>query len=417
MFLLIFLLQRKLKVKLVVVSILLIQRIQISYRGDFLYKGEEVNLIATTTFGLESLVKDEVKEIGYQLTNVENGRVEFTGDLSAVARANIWLRCAERVLLKLGEFYATDFDELYDKTRLLPWSQWLPENAKFPVTGKSVKSTLHSVPSCQSIVKKAIVDNMKEKYHKQWFPEDGPEYPIQVALMKDRVTLTIDSSGVGLHKRGYRELSTAAPLQETLAAAMIKLSRWDEDRVLIDPFCGSGTIVIEAAMMAKNMAPGLMREFAAEEWPIIPDQIWQRAREEAGELVKKKCNPRMIMGTDIDGNVAGIARYHADKAGLAEIIHFQQKPFSEFSTNRKYGYIITNPPYGERLNEKKEVRKLCNEMGKIFLGLDTWSFYILTSYDDFEKEFGKKASKRRKLYNGGIECQYYQYYGPWPPAN
>ncbi len=375
----------------------------------------EIELIATSTFGLESLVKEEVKDLGYSLTEVRNGRIDYKGTLEAIARSNINLRCAERVLLKIGEFIATDFDELYEKTRDLPWANWLPKDAEFPVIGKSVSSKLYSVPACQSIVKKAIVDSLKRKYRQDWFKEDGPCYTIQVALLKDKVTLTIDTSGEGLHKRGYRQLSTEAPLQETLAAAMVKLSRWDGDRILIDPFSGSGTIAIEAAMLGKRMAPGLNRGFAAEKWPIIPLEIWDRAREEARSQIIPEFEPRLIMGTDIDDKVTGIARYHARKAGVEELIHFQNKAFSDFQTNRKYGYIITNPPYGERLSEKNVVENLYKEMGEKFLPLETWSFYILTSHSDFEVLFGKKASKRRKLYNGGIECQYYQYFGPWPP--
>ncbi|MEC9489060.1 MAG: class I SAM-dependent RNA methyltransferase [Halanaerobium sp.] len=376
---------------------------------------EKLELIATTTFGLEAVVRDEVSKLGYQNPAVKNGKVIFTGGLSAICRANLWLRSAERVLLKLGQFVATTFDELYDQTRALPWSDWLPKNAEFPVSGKSIKSTLHSVPTCQSIVKKAIVDNLQEHYGKSWFEEDGPLYRIQVEVRKDLVTLTIDTSGDGLHKRGYRDLATPAPLQETIAAGMIYLSRWAADRILIDPFCGSGTIPIEAALMGRNVAPGLYRGFAAEGWPIFSGKDWDRAREEASDLIKDDLEPRLLMGTDYDDNVVGIARHHADRAGVGDIIHFQAQPFSEFSTNRKYGYIITNPPYGERLSEREEVEGLYREMGQKLKQLDTWSYYILTSHGNFEDLFGKKASKRRKLYNGGIECQYYQYYGPWPP--
>lgn len=378
---------------------------------------KEVELIATTTFGLEAVVRDELENLGFKDLKVENGKVTFKGDLSSICRANLWLRCAERVLLKMGEFDATTFDELYEQAKALPWSEWLPENAEFPVTGKSVKSTLHSVPTCQSVVKKAVVDNLKEKYGREWLEEDGPLYRIQVAIRKDLVILTIDTSGEGLHKRGYRELATSAPLQETIAAGMIYLSRWNSDRILIDPFCGSGTIPIEAAMIGKNIAPGLERSFAAGDWPVIPDRYWREAKEEARDLIKDELEPRLIMGTDIDDEVTGIARYHANKAGVGELIHFQTLPFSEFSTSRKYGYIITNPPYGERLSEKDEVEALYKEMGKKFRPLDTWSFYILTSHPGFERLFGERATKRRKLYNGGIECQYYQYYGPWPPGD
>ncbi len=376
---------------------------------------ENVNLIATTTFGLEAVVKKEIRNLGYKIDSVENGKVEFTGDLEAICCSNLWLRSAERVLLKIGEFSAYSFDELYEKTKKLPWSDWLPIDAEFPVQGKSVNSKLHNVPSCQSIVKKAVVDSIKKKYNKDWFDEDGPLYPIQVALLKDQATLTIDTSGQGLHKRGYREISTGAPLQETIAAGMIYLSKWDLDRILIDPFCGSGTIPIEAALMAQNRAPGLLRNFAAEGWPIFNDNTWQNVRNKARNQIKSELEPRLIMGTDKNKKVIDIAGYHAEKAGVEDIIHFQRKSFSDFQTSRKYGYLITNPPYGQRLDDQEQVTELYQEMGEKIRPLETWSYYILSADSKFEKKFGKKASKRRKLYNGGIECQYYQYYGPWPP--
>ena len=375
----------------------------------------ELKLIATTTFGLESIVNTQVTKLGYEIERVENGQVVFQGDLAAIPRTNLWLRSAERVLILVGEFIATDFDQLYEKTKELPWEEWLPENAEFPVAGKSVKSILSSVPACQSIVKKAIVDKMKEKYRRQRFPEDGPRYQLQIALLQDRATLTIDTSGQGLHKRGYRQLATEAPLQETLVAAMIQLSRWEQDRILIDPFCGSGTIPIEAALLAKNIAPGLQRSFAAEKWPNLPLSLWKKAREEARELVQTKLKPRLIMGTDLDLKTIGIARYHSRQAGVDDLIHWQEQSFKDFSNSRKYGYIISNPPYGERLKEGGDIAALYRLKGEKLRQLDTWSLYILTSHRQFESLFGKKASKRRKLYNGGIECQYYQYFGPWPP--
>ena len=378
---------------------------------------EELTLIATTTFGMESVVKREVKELGYEITRVQNGRVEFKGDRAAVCRANLWLRGAERVRLKVGEFEAYDFDQLYEQTRQLPWADLMPENAEFPVDGKSVDSQLHNVPSCQSIVKKAVVDSMKENYYRKWFPENGPRFNIEVALHKDKALLTIDTSGTGLHKRGYRKLSTPAPLQETIAAGMIRLSKWEPDRILIDPFCGSGTILIEAAMMAHRIAPGLLRSFDAEDWPLIPDQLWEEERDRARKKRVSEPGLRLLMGLDIDEEMISIARFHAREAGVLDDIHFQDKPFSDFSTGRKYGYVITNPPYGERMDDQKTAEKLYGLMGEKLRPLDTWSYYILTSHSDFEDHFGKKASKRRKLYNGGIECQYYQYYGPCPPSN
>lgn len=376
-----------------------------------------LELIASSTFGLESIVKDELWKLGFEIINVENGQISFRADFYGLAKANLWLRCAERVFLKMGEFPARDFDELYDNTRNLPWEEWLPVNANFPVTGKSVKSVLHSVPACQSIIKKAIVDRLKDKYRKDWFEEDGPLYPVYFALYKDRITLSINTSGEGLHKRGYRELSAEAPLQETLAAAILYLSRWQPDRILIDPFCGSGTIPIEAALMGRNIAPGIQRRFVAEEWPQLGKKIWQEARAEAKALEIDDPGFRLLMGSDIDPQVIKIARHHAKKAGVDDCIHFQTASFEDFQSSRKYVCIITNPPYGERLSDIKEVEKLYRLMGRKLLPQDTWSFYILTSHPDFERLFGKRASKRRKLYNGGIECQFYQYYGPLPPAN
>ncbi|ADO77139.1 THUMP domain-containing class I SAM-dependent RNA methyltransferase [Halanaerobium praevalens] len=378
---------------------------------------QKIEIMATSTFGMEALVKKEVKKLGYEITEVKNGRVTFIGDLEAIARANLWLRTAERVLVKIGEFKARDFDQLYEGVKALDWPQWLPENAEFPVSAKSIDSKLSSVPTCQSVTKKAVVDNLKAEYGISWFDEDGPLYPIELALYKDRAILTIDSSGSGLHKRGYRELSVTAPIQETIAAGLVYLSRWDQDRILIDPFCGSGTILIEAAMMAKNQAPGLKRKFNSEKWPIFKDFEWPRARVEAKKAKKINVEPRLIMGYDYDPEAISIARYHAQQAGVEEIIHFQEQDFKEFSTNRKYGYVITNPPYGERMGEKEEVEDLYKLMGEKFLELETWSYYIITSHSKFEKVFGKEASKRRKLYNGGVETQYYQYYGPWPPKN
>jgi len=373
----------------------------------------KIALIATATFGLEAVVAREVRELGYD-TTVENARVIFQGDEKAICRSNLWLRSADRVLIRVGEFTALTFDELFEKTRALPWSDWLPENANFPVEGKSVKSKLFSVSDCQAIVKKAIVESMKKKYHRNWFDETGPRYTIEVSLLKDVATLTIDSSGAGLHKRGYRKLSTAAPLKETLAAAMINLSYWNPDRILLDPFCGSGTIPIEAALIGVNAAPGLNRGFAAESWPNIQKRLWDEAREEAEDLIRRDIKLN-IRGTDINNKVMSIARYHAKLAGVSDHISFQQMDVADLRTKRKYGCLICNPPYGERLEEIKEVENLYRLMGRVFKTLDSWSFYIITSHRDFERLFGRRADRRRKLYNGRIECQYYQYFGPPPP--
>jgi putative N6-adenine-specific DNA methylase len=378
---------------------------------------DNIEITAVSTFGMEALVKREINKLGYEIKEVKNGRITFTGDLKAVAEANLWLRTAERLLIKLTEFEAVDFDQLYDGVREIDWPEWLPEDAEFPVSGKSIDSQLSSVPTCQSIVKKAVVDSMKEEYGDRWFKEDGPLFPIEVALYKDNAVISLNTSGAGLHKRGYRSLSVTAPIQETIAAGMVYLSRWDKDRILIDPFCGSGTILIEAAMMAKNQAPGLKRTFISEDWPIFDNMTWAKARVEAKKAKKTDVEPRLIMGYDRDPEAISIARYHAKQAGVADLIHFQEQDFSDFSTNRKYGYIITNPPYGKRMSDQEEVEELYREMGEKFLPLETWSYYIITSHSKFEEIFGKEASKRRKLYNGGVETQYYQYYGPWPPKN
>ncbi len=373
----------------------------------------KIDLIATTTFGLEAVAAREIKDLGYEEMTVENGRVTFAADELALCRANLWLRTADRVLLKMGSFKATTFEELFQQTKALPWADWLPANACFPVQGKSINSKLHSVPDCQAIVKKAVVEKLKQTYRKEWFEEDGPQYTIEAALLKDEATLTIDTSGQGLHKRGYRKLASEAPIKETLAAAMIILAHWFDDRVLMDPFCGSGTIPIEAALIGLNMAPGIRRSFAAEKWPAVPKALWQEAWEEAFAMVESQRKLRII-GTDLDEKVLSLARYHAREAGVEQQIHFQRVPLSEVKTSSKYGYIICNPPYGERIGEAKEVENLYREMGRVFGTLDTWSYYILTSHPLFERLFGRQADKRRKLYNGRIECQYYQYLGPRP---
>jgi putative N6-adenine-specific DNA methylase len=375
---------------------------------------EKIDLIATSAFGLEAVVAREVRQLGYEEVFVENGKVTFTADLAAICRANLWLRSADRVLLKLGEFKATSFDELFEKTKALPWTEWLPMDATFPVEGKSINSKLYSVPDCQAIVKKAVVEKMKTKYKRAWFEENGQRYTIEVALLKDIATLTIDTSGAGLHKRGYRKLSSPAPLKETLAAAMVLLSRWFPDRSLIDPCCGSGTLPIEAALIGLNIAPGLNRQFAAENWPNLPSRLWQQAREEAESLIHRDLSLKII-GTDIDEEVLSLARYHARQAKVEKHIHFQRQPLAQIGSQAKYGWLITNPPYGERLGELKEAETLYQEMNVAFKNLDTWSFYILTSHPRFEQIFGRSADKKRKLYNGRIQCNFYQFFGPKPP--
>lgn len=376
----------------------------------------KVRLVATAAFALESLVAQELRELGYEDLEVENNQVTFWADESAIARTNLWLRVADRVKLIVGRFTAQTFDELFEQTKALPWADWLTADARFPVQGKSVKSELSSVPDCQAIVKKAIVESLKQRYHQDWFAEDGALYPIEVSILKDTVTLTMDTSGVALHKRGYRTLVSEAPLKETLAAALIKLSFWEPGRNFVDPFCGSGTLPIEAALIGMNRAPGLLRSFAAEKWPRLPEQIWQRAREEALSL-QKLDQSLSIMGTDIDGQILKAARQNAVTAGVSHKIHFQQIDANELRSSRKHGVIICNPPYGERMGDQATVEQLYRDMGETFRSLETWSYYILTAHAGFERLFGRPADRRRKLYNGDIICQYYQYYGPRPPQD
>ncbi|MGE5380017.1 MAG: THUMP domain-containing class I SAM-dependent RNA methyltransferase [Methylocystaceae bacterium] len=373
-----------------------------------------IRLVATATFGLEAIVARELKKLGYEDIQTENGRLFFTAPIEAIARCNLWLRSSDRILVCLSQFPATSFEELFEGTKALPWADWLPPDANFPVEGKSIKSKLFSVPDCQAIVKKAIVEKLKASYPVTWFPETGPRYTVEVALFNDVATLTLDTSGAGLHKRGYRQLTSQAPLKETLAAALISLSFWNPERVLADPFCGSGTIPIEAALIGLNIAPGLKRSFAAENWPITAQKVWSEAREEARDLIRTDTRLQ-IRGTDIDNQVLSLARHHAREAGVADHIHWQQMPMSQLSSSYSYGCIICNPPYGQRLEDMSTVKTLYREMGQVFTHLDTWSYYILTSHQDFEHWFGRQADRRRKLFNGRLECQYYQYYGPRPP--
>ncbi|MDD4189457.1 MAG: class I SAM-dependent RNA methyltransferase [Eubacteriales bacterium] len=375
-----------------------------------------MQLIATCLFGLEAVVSRELKMLGYDDQQVVDGRVVFSSSLSAVCESNIWLRSAERILLKVGDFSAVTFDELFIGTESLPWQEYIPSDGEFPVEVSSINSRLASVPDCQSIIKKAVVEKLKKKYKTDWFEESGSKYKIVAMLLKDKVTLAFDTSGTGLHKRGYRDLMGAAPLKETLAAAMIMISRWKWDRMLIDPMCGSGTIPIEAAMIGLNIAPGLNRRFAAEEWHFIPKEMWIMSREKALSLGQKDRELR-IQASDIDEDSVRLTRYHAQRAGLENEIHIQKLPVSEISSRYKYGFIITNPPYGERVGDPRELSALYKEMGRVFSGFDTWSYYILNSNMEFEKFFGRRADKKRKLYNGGLLCNYYQYFGPVPPRD
>ncbi len=355
----------------------------------------DYNLVATTTFGLEGITAKELKALGYEELKVENGKVHFSGDEMDIAIANVHLRTADRVFIKMAEFEARSFEELFQGTKKVKWSEIIPKDGVMHVVGKSVKSTLFSVPDCQSIVKKAIVTSMSEDYGVNHFSEDGP-------------TLSIDTSGVGLHKRGYREEAGIAPLKETLAAALVLISRWKEDYTLVDPFCGSGTILIEAAMIMQNIAPGLFRKFVSESWPTIGSDIYEQVKEGAERSIKNK-NIKLI-GYDIDGRMLKIARSNSQKAGVSKYIEFQKRDFKQFSSSEKNAFIITNPPYGERLGEKREVEELYKYLGMNKRKLDTWDFNILTSYEGFETPFGRKATKNRKLYNGKLKCYYYQYF-------
>jgi putative N6-adenine-specific DNA methylase len=374
----------------------------------------QIELIATSTFGLEAIVKREVLNLGYEDVFVENGKVTFKATEKDIPIANLWLRSADRVLLKMGEFKATTFEELFEKTKALPWDEWITEDGEFNVEGKSIDSKLFSISDSQAIVKKAVVEKLKTKYNTEWFKETGAKFTIEVSLLKDIATLTIDTSGAGLHKRGYRVESVEAPLKETLAAALIQLSYWNKDRLLVDPFCGSGTIPIEAAMIGKNIAPGLNRNFASEEWPRVKKEYWNNARREAWDVMLKdhKLN---IIGSDIDKGAVELAKRNAENIGLEDDIKFIISDVRNFKFKDKYGVVICNPPYGERIGEKGEVYRLYKDIGEIFKKLDTYSIYVLTSNEDFESLYGKKADRKRKLYNGRIKVDYYQYYGPRPP--
>ena len=371
--------------------------------------------IATTAFGLEAVVKRELEALGYEGRSTSPGWVEFDGDLSAICRTNLWLRTADRILVKVATFDASDFEALFEKTRAIDWTQWLPPNASFPVEGRSVRSQLTSVPANQRAVKKAIVEAMKSQHGVAVLPEDGALYKCQIALLNDQATLTIDTTGPSLHKRGYREFAGGAPIKETLASAMVQLSFWNKEKPFIDPFCGSGTIAIEAAMLGRNMAPGIEREFAASTWSNLDSKCWEEARTEARDLQEPAFEEKLI-ATDMDFRILKTARFNAEKAGVADLIHFQEKDFADLQSSRKYGCLITNPPYGERLGDWRELKPLYQSMPLILKRLPTWSHFIITSYDGFQKLLQKNADRRRKLYNGRIECVYYQFHGPRPKS-
>ena len=373
-------------------------------------------LVVPCHFGLEAVTKREIYDLGYEITRVEDGRVTFEGDEEAVCRANVFLRSAERVLLQVGRFHATTFDELFEGIKALPWEDYIPKDGRFWVTkASSIKSKLFSPSDIQSIAKKAMVERLKQSYHLDWFPEDEASYPVRIFLLKDEVMVTIDTSGESLHKRGYRLMTSKAPLTETLAAALIMLTPWKRDRILVDPFCGSGTFPIEAAMMAANIAPGMNRSFTAQKWTnLIPAELWKETVQEAEEMIDKDVQVD-IQGYDIDPEVVKAARENAKRAGVDHMIHFQQREVANLHHPKKYGFVITNPPYGERLEEKEDLPKLYEQIGTAFAGLDSWSLYMITSYEDTERYIGRKADKNRKIYNGMIKTYFYQFMGPKPP--
>lgn len=373
-------------------------------------------MVAPCHFGLEAVLKKEITDLGYEIVQVEDGRVTFCGDEGAISRANIFLRTAERILLKTGKIRAVTFEELFDKVKALPWERYIPSDGKFWVTkASSVKSRLFSPSDIQSIVKKAIVERLKTVYHVEWFPETGAEYPIRISFMKDEATICLDTTGLSLHKRGYRTMVSKAPIKETLAAALILLTPWKKDRILVDPFCGSGTIPIEAAMIAANIAPGVNRSFTAEKWTnILGRKNWYQAVNEANDLMDDNIETD-IQGYDLDGEIIRAARQNAAAAGVDHLIHFQQRPVSELSHPKKYGFLISNPPYGERLEEKEHLPQLYTEIGERFRGLDSWSMYLITGYEEAEHYIGRKADRNRKIYNGMLKTYYYQFPGPKPP--
>ncbi|MEK5039218.1 THUMP domain-containing class I SAM-dependent RNA methyltransferase [Sporosarcina sp. FSL K6-3457] len=370
----------------------------------------EFKLVATSAMGLESIVADEVKALGFQTTS-ENGKIYFQGDALAIAKTNMWLRVADRVRIVAGEFHATTFDDLFEQTKAIPWERFLPVDAAFPVAGKSVKSTLYSVPDCQAIVKKAIVERLKIAYKRIGFlDESGPLFKLEVSILKDKVTLTIDSSGTGLHKRGYRVGQGDAPLKETMAAALVKLTRWNPDRPFVDPFCGSGTIAIEAAMIAQNIAPGYNRDFSAEQWPWVNKRIWNQVREEAEDIAKYD-QPVDITGSDYDPRMIKIAQENAAEAGFMDLINFNQCDVRDLSLAGLNGVLVGNPPYGERLGEVEEAEDITQELGRIMKDYPSWSVYMLSSLENFETMYGKRTTKKRKLFNGFIRTDLYQFWG------
>ena len=378
---------------------------------------KKFDLIATSTSGLEAVVSRELKDLGYSPKILSSGRIAFTGTVEDIIRTNIWLRCADRVLISVDSFAATDFGQLFDGVYKLPWENFIGRLDQFPVRGRSWKSQLSSVPACQKIVKKAVAKRLQAGHKTDYLPESSQAlFTVEVALAKDIATITVDTTGAGLNKRGYRDFVGHAPIKETLAAAMVKLSYWRPDRQLVDPFCGSGTIPIEAAMIERNIAPGLKRNFAFENWGIIPANLVKEQRQLADQAIDRELKLD-ILASDIDRNQLSIAKRHAKQAGVLDDIKFQVRDFADLQSSAEFGCIITNPPYGQRLDNTAEIRELYEYMPAVFRMLKTWSFFLITSFKNFEKLVGQPASRRRKLYNGKLECTYYQFYGPRPPKS
>lgn len=377
---------------------------------------DKFKIVTPCHFGVESVLKREITDLGYDIVQVEDGRVTFEGDALAVCRANVFLRTAERVMIQVGRVKATTYDQLFESVKALDWQKFIPVDGKFWVKkAGTVKSKLFSPSDIQRIVKKAIVEKLKMEYHESWFAEDGAEYPIRVFFYKDEAIIALDTSGESLHKRGYRKNTSKAPISETLAAALIMLTPWNKDRILVDPFCGCGTFPIEAAMIAANIAPGMNRQFTAEQWKnLIPKQLWYDTVEEAQDLMDADIQVD-IQGYDIDAEVVKAARENAKRAGVDHLIHFQQRAVADLHYPKKYGFVITNPPYGERLEEKEDLPELYTQIGQAYAGLDSWSLYMITSYEDAERYIGRKADKNRKIYNGMIKTYFYQFMGPKPP--
>lgn len=374
----------------------------------------KIKLRATTTFGLEAVAKREIENLDFSDIKVSDGYVEYITDYRGIVQSNLWLRTADKILMVIGEFEAVTFEELFDNTFALPWTNLIPKDGNFIITGKSFKSTLSSVPACQSITEKAIIKKLQTKYDIKRFPKTGAEYTVQVSILKNKVTLTLNTSGPSLHKRGYRHGQVIAPLKETIAAALIELSYWKKDRIFLDPCCGSGTLPIEAAMIGRNIAPGLSRKFASEEWDFIPKELWQDERKKAYSAIDYDCKLQ-IYGSDINAHAVEIAKVNAENAGVDDCITFRQIPFNKLKLIGDYGVCVSNPPYAERMGKLADVERLYTDMGKLFKTNKTWSTYFITSHEGFEKLYGRKADKKRKLFNGNVKTDYYQYFGERPP--